>query len=142
MQKRFIEQSGVIPFRFRRGQLEVLLVTASSGRGWTIPKGHLKRRLTPAESAAKEAFEEAGITGNVSTRTYGRYIYQKRGRRRHVTVYGLRVGGTLPRWPEMSIRRREWLSIAQASARVRNAQLRSCLQNFAERISARRRLAA
>ncbi|MCI0674965.1 MAG: NUDIX hydrolase [Phycisphaerales bacterium] len=137
-----VAQSGVIPFRVRRGQLEVVLVTARSGRGWTIPKGHLEPCLTAADSAAKEAFEEAGLIGRVSRKAFGRYSYEKQGHWRRVSVYVLRVRKMFPQWPEMAVRKRRWMSVCQAASRVRSAELRCCLQSFAARKQAPRSLAA
>jgi ADP-ribose pyrophosphatase YjhB (NUDIX family) len=136
-----IQQSGIIPFRIRRGQLEIALVTASGGRGWTIPKGHIEDDMTPADSAAKEAFEEAGLTGEVFARPESSYSYEKHGRMRRVTVYAMQVRETLVRWPEMSQRKRAWLGAELASSRVRHPELRCCLQAFAKQFR-QRRLAA
>lgn len=137
-----VAQSGVIPFRIRGGQLEVALVTVRNGRGWTIPKGHLEPRLTPADSAAKEAFEEAGLTGRVSRKIFGKYSYEKQGHIRRVSVYALRVRKTLTEWPEMAVRKRRWMTVHQAASRVRNAELRCCLQSFATRRHLPRSVAA
>ncbi len=125
-----IEQSGVIPFRIRDGRIEVALVTASSGPHWTIPKGHIEDDMTPAESAAKEAYEESGLVGRVDRRVIGAYVYEKRGRPRKVEVFAMEVHEELRRWPEMLVRKRKWMSAEEAASRVKNAELRCCIQAF------------
>ena len=122
----FIAQSGVIPFRFRRGRLEVALVTSSSGSRWTIPKGHIEPELSPQDSAAKEAYEEAGLIGQVQHRSIGAYRYVKREAVREVDVYLMAVTDTLREWPEQH-RRRRWLTVEEASWKVTNDDLRKCL---------------
>jgi 8-oxo-dGTP pyrophosphatase MutT (NUDIX family) len=125
-----IEQSGVIPFRVRDGRIEVALVTASSGPHWTIPKGHIEPDMKPHDSAAKEAYEESGLVGQVERRAIGAYVYEKRGKARKVAVYALHVHEELKRWPEMLVRKRKWMSAEEAASRVKNAELRCCIQQF------------
>lgn len=129
-----IEQSGVIPFRIRDGELEVALVTASSGPHWTIPKGHVEDDLTPHHSAAKEAYEESGLVGQVQRRAIGTYMYEKRGKPHEVAVFALHVHEELRRWPEMLVRKRKWMSADEAASRVKNAELRCCIQDFKKTI--------
>jgi len=125
-----IAQSGVIPFRIRDGELEIALVTASSGPHWTIPKGHVEDDLTPHASAAKEAYEEGGLVGHLLRRPIGAYVYEKRGKPRKVAIYPLHVHKELKRWPEMLLRKRKWMSADEAASRVKSAELRCCIQQF------------
>ena len=62
----YYRQSAVIPYRLREGRVEILLITSRKGKRWVVPKGILEPELTPAESAAKEAREEAGVSGRIS----------------------------------------------------------------------------
>ena len=72
-------QSGVIPYRFKQGVLEILLITSQHRKRWVIPKGVIEPDLTAVESAIQEAWEEAGLTGRASEQTIGSYIYYKWG---------------------------------------------------------------
>ena len=126
-QVRLIHQSGVVPYRVRRGRIEIAMVTASSGPHWTIPKGHVEPDLTPHDSAAKEAFEEAGLLGTVDPDRIGSYTYEKRGRRRLVHVYLLEVTRELQRWPEMNVRKRRWMNVAAAADQAISRELRRCI---------------
>jgi 8-oxo-dGTP pyrophosphatase MutT (NUDIX family) len=58
-----IKKSAIIPYRLRDKELEILLVTKSTSNEWVIPKGKIEAPLKPHISAAKEAFEEAGVLG-------------------------------------------------------------------------------
>jgi 8-oxo-dGTP pyrophosphatase MutT (NUDIX family) len=44
-----------------KSEIEVMLVTSRGSRRWIIPKGWPKRGILPHDTAAKEAFEEAGV---------------------------------------------------------------------------------
>jgi 8-oxo-dGTP pyrophosphatase MutT (NUDIX family) len=68
-----------LPYRFDlETGVEVLLVTSRGTRRWIIPKGWPIKGFKPARTAAREAYEEAGVRGRVAGRPLGRYIYEKR----------------------------------------------------------------
>jgi 8-oxo-dGTP pyrophosphatase MutT (NUDIX family) len=58
--------------------MEVLLVTTQKTKRWIIPKGWPIKGLKPAKSAAREAFEEAGVIGSVRSKGIGSFTYEKR----------------------------------------------------------------
>ncbi len=124
------EQSAVIPFRVEAGGLRVLLITASTGARWVIPKGWIEADLTPWDSAAKEALEEAGVVGAVSPDPLGDYEYRKYGGAYRVRVYPLRVDRILDKWPEASLRRRRWVSLEEAIELVPDAGLKRLLADL------------
>lgn len=111
-------QSGVLAVRSRNGAPQVLLVTSCGGKRWVIPKGIVEEGHSPARSAAKEAWEEAGVTGRVSRRLIGRYRYEKWNGLCTVLVYRLDVEEVHRTWPESHVRRRRWLSPKAAAVRV------------------------
>jgi len=53
--------------------IEFLLVQTRGGR-WIFPKGGVERGLTRAQSAALEAFEEAGVHGRIEAAAFARYF--------------------------------------------------------------------
>jgi len=111
-------QSGVIAVRTFAGAARVLLVTSYGGKRWVIPKGIVEAGFSPSRSAAKEAWEEAGISGRVSRRMVGRYGYPKWNGICTVLVYRLDVDEIHQVWPEGHVRRRKWLKPEAAAARV------------------------
>ena len=60
------EIAAAICYRWRRGRSQFLLVRTSDGARWTFPKGGVDTGETPAEAAAREADEEAGVSGVVA----------------------------------------------------------------------------
>ena len=85
-----LAQAGVIAYRIRHGEVQVLLMTSRDTGRWIIPKGNIKPGTTPLKAAAQEAFEEAGVKGTVVSSTpLGRYTYSKKlgsGEARAATV--------------------------------------------------------
>ena len=61
--------------RVTRGGLEFLVVRTSNGERWTFPKGTVERGESTSEAAAREAREEAGVTGRVGSEPLGVYRY-------------------------------------------------------------------
>jgi 8-oxo-dGTP pyrophosphatase MutT (NUDIX family) len=66
-------------FRLKGDEPEFLLVRTRSGR-WTFPKGGVDGDDTHAEAAAREAFEEAGVKGEVEPEPFHWYFHSKRTR--------------------------------------------------------------
>ena len=68
--------AAAVPVRRRTGgELEFLVVRTSHGDRWTFPKGRVERGESMAEAAAREAREEAGVTGTVGAEPLGVYRY-------------------------------------------------------------------
>jgi len=132
--RRVIRQSAVVPYRRAGGQLEVLVITSSDGQRWGVPKGLLEPGLTPAESAAKEALEEAGVRGAVSPASVGTFAYEKWGGTCEVEVFLLHVEEVLDSWEEQQHRTREWLSVAEAVARLWHPDLRAIVRSLPEMV--------
>ena len=62
------------------GALEFLLVQTRGAR-WIFPKGGVEPGLTQAQSAALEAFEEAGVHGRIEEMPFARYYITRTGRK-------------------------------------------------------------
>lgn len=130
-----VPQSAVLAYRWRQREPEVILVTSRSTRRWVLPKGNLEPGMTPAESAAKEAFEEAGVLGTTDARCISTYTYVKAdesaGRRRcHVQVFPMLVQTVCEDWPERKQRDRVWMTPEQAARRVDESELKALLIDF------------
>src|SRR5438876_10030591 len=70
------QQVAAVCYRIRGGGIEFLLVRTRQGR-WTFPKGGVEPGLTPAQSAALEAHEEAGVHGRIEEIAFVRYKLRK-----------------------------------------------------------------
>lgn len=139
-------QYGALPYRYTEdGAVEVLLVTSRSRRRWTLPKGGPIEGLTPAQAAAHEAFEGAGVRGTIGSRPLGRFTYDKQideeGRSApcKVTIFPLEVERQQQLWPDVWQRETRWLAAGEAAALVDDDALRPLLQAFADKMAARRR---
>jgi len=125
----FCRQSGVIPYRVRKGNLEILLITSRKERRWIIPKGIIEPDYSARNSAAKEALEEAGVKGGVHGKMLGIYRHRKCGRTCTVKVYPMRVTRVYKVWRE-SDRNREWMPLKKALKLVGNDGLRQVLKKL------------
>ncbi len=128
---RYIEQSAVIPFRFKNGEPEILVITSRRGKRWVIPKGIIEPDMTPAESALQEAKEEAGAYGLVYDKLLGTYKYDKWGGTCRVEVYLMQVQDLRSSWLE-DYRTREWVNVKQAAKRVKEKKLKEIILKVPE----------
>jgi 8-oxo-dGTP pyrophosphatase MutT (NUDIX family) len=65
-----------VPVRPRQaGGLEFLVVRTNNADRWTFPKGSVERGESLPGAAAREAREEAGVTGTIATEPLGVYRY-------------------------------------------------------------------
>ena len=111
-------QLGALPWRDGPSGREVLLITTRGGRQWLVPKGKPMRGFTPAQAAAEEAWEEAGVRGEIADEPIGAFSHRKgsvfAGRRLQVDLYPLKVEREADDWPEAHERQRRWVSIPAA----------------------------
>ncbi|MBF0180994.1 MAG: NUDIX hydrolase [Magnetococcales bacterium] len=131
----YYNQSAVIPVRGSGQELRILLITSRSGKRWVIPKGIIEPDLSPAESAAKEAMEEAGIAGEVRPEPIGRYQYDKWGGTCEARVFVMRVDEVREQWLE-SFRKRGWFTLEEALRRVQEDDLKKIMRRLPEFLSA------
>ncbi|MCW9036089.1 MAG: histidine phosphatase family protein [Rhodospirillales bacterium] len=120
----YYSQSSVVPYRIEAGNLEVLIVASSKQKHWVIPKGIHDPGISAQASAANEAFEEAGVLGDVAEKMIGTYSYPKWDATCTVSVYPMKVTRVLPEeeWEE-SHRGRRWVSVEEAAGAVLNADV-------------------
>ncbi len=130
-----IEQAGAIPFRRRGPTLEICLITAAGKpRKWLIPKGVIDPGESPPETALKEAWEEAGLRGDLIAEPVGQYHYRKVGRMLRVVVFLMEVHVCEKRWEEDDRRKRQWVAAEQALSTISHANLRPLLAQAIERL--------
>lgn len=124
-----VKQYGALPWRKdKHGSVQILLITSRRRGRWIVPKGWPVKGRASYMAAALEAFEEAGVIGEISSTELASYRYIKLDdggslQRRRVALFPLRVRGTLTNWPERSQRQRRWLPIAEAAELVDDTEL-------------------
>ena len=123
-------QSGAIPYRVNNGKIEILLITTRDFQHWVIPKGDIPNGMNPPDSAAKEAWEEAGVIGQVDMNELGTYKYRKQGKTYRVKMYLLSVDMLSEDYPEANKRKRQWVEVNKAIRRVKFNSLKRILRSF------------
>ncbi len=133
-------QFGALPWRLTDGKLEILLITSRDTGRWIIPKGWPMDGATPAQAAATEAYEEAGVEGKLSHMVIGFYGYLKHidkadrdktdGLPIVVAVFPIRVKKLLADWPEKAERKRQWFPARKAATMVAEPELRRIIKHF------------
>lgn len=128
-------QYGALCWRMGDGGLKVLLVTSRDTGRWIIPKGWPITGLAPEDAAAQEAWEEAGVKGEVNPLCLGRYGYHKGLSDTTlvpcaVAVYGLRVDRLADKFPEVKERRRQWFRPDEAAGLVNEPDLARLILDF------------
>ena len=133
-------QYAALPYRVRNGILEILLITTRRTHRWIVPKGWPVDGHPPHDSAAFEALEEAGISGEISDRPLGFYRYEKLRKSGEilpckVSVFALRVTRQRRSWAEKDTRQTRWCSVQLAVELVGEQGLRPLIRKFATAIS-------
>jgi 8-oxo-dGTP pyrophosphatase MutT (NUDIX family) len=135
-------QYGALPYRFSHdAALEILLVTTRQSRQWIIPKGWPIKGLRPAKSAAREAFEEAGVRGRVGAKSIGLFSYKKMldgngvGINCEVAVFPLLVKRQSETWPEIEQRVVQWVAPDRALTLIKDPGLKALVAAFVKRIA-------
>ena len=118
--------------------LEVLLITSLNSKRWILPKGWPEPELGPADNAAREAFEEAGVMGKISPEPIGSYHYLKEkkdggGIPCSVEVFALEVTKQVDDWPEKDARELAWMPVQHAMMQVSEPGVRQILKDFRKR---------
>ena len=129
-------QVAALPWRRTPDGVEVLLITSRESRRWVIPKGWRMKGLGSGQAAEQEAFEEAGVRGELSRRKLGAFHYDKRLRsgrvqRVKVAVFALKVLSEDPYYPEADQREKLWTGPAAAADLVQEPELADLLRSFA-----------
>lgn len=119
-------QAAAVCYRVREFSVEFLLVNTSSGK-WTFPKGRIEPALTASESAAREAWEEAGARGRIEHQHFALYIDTKRtlghdNQTREIMIASFLLEVHAAVKPQESDRNPTWFSPEQARKRLRDAR--------------------
>jgi 8-oxo-dGTP pyrophosphatase MutT (NUDIX family) len=137
MNARHALQFAALPWRIGEGGIrEVTLLTTRKTHRWVIPKGWPMIGRKPAEAASLEAYEEAGLIGQiVGKRPVGSFHYEKRLAKKaivcEVQVFLFRVERQLDDWPEKGQRECKWFDAREATALVEEGGLAEILERFA-----------
>jgi 8-oxo-dGTP pyrophosphatase MutT (NUDIX family) len=138
-----LRQAGAIVYRTIENEVRVLLVTSRDTGRWVIPKGHIDAGLTPAQAAAREAYEEAGIKGTIrASFPLGFFSYLKKLKSGGiqptiVEVYLIRADRQLKKWPESGQRTMSWVPVTEAARLVDEPGLARLFRRLLEILGSR-----
>ncbi len=113
-----------LPIRYHKKKgLQICLITSRKRGYWIVPTGKPEKKLSNADVAQLEAYEEAGVLGRASRKHSFRYSTCSLRKQvdRHLTLYPLKVRKELKRWPEAGQRRRKWIKVSKGAQEVGGA---------------------
>lgn len=120
----------------KKQKCEILLVTSRGTGRWIPPKGWMMKGKPPHKAAAIEAFEEAGVKGEVSPVSLGRYRYYREGENkvanssREAYIFPLYVEKLATKYKEQGERKVKWFSPKKAAMLVREPKLKKMIRRF------------
>ncbi|MGO4916949.1 NUDIX hydrolase [Pseudogemmobacter sp. W21_MBD1_M6] len=128
-------QFAALCYRIVNGKTQILLITSRASKRWIIPKGWPIGGMTPAQTAEREAYEEAGVTGRADNICVGLYCYSKCLEDAAAVpviaaVFPVKVKTILDRFPEQGERRRKWFSVKKAAKKVQEPELAAIIARF------------
>jgi 8-oxo-dGTP pyrophosphatase MutT (NUDIX family) len=121
------EQAAAVCYRVGKRGVEFLLVQTRGGR-WTFPKGGIEPGLTYAQSAALEAFEEAGVHGRIEVAAFARYARRvpSKSSNKFVLVHAYLCEVSRLGKPQEPKRNRTWFHPEKAKRRVQEGRATEC----------------
>lgn len=131
-----LQQVAALVYRFHDDELQILLITSRGTGRWVIPKGWPQVGRTLSEAAACEAYEEAGVRGELFPHVIGNFDYCKndlppeRLNKFTVAVFALQFVEQAEKWPERDQRICTWVSPSEAAERVDEMDLKEILRQF------------
>ena len=129
-------QYAALCFRTRKGRkVEILLVTSRKTGRWIPPKGWPMKGKSPEMAAAQEAFEEAGVKGQVHDFALGRYRYHRENPSMskisaEAYIFPLEVKKLAKDFKEKGQRKVKWFSPKKAAMLVREPKLKRIIRKF------------
>jgi len=135
-------QYGALPYRWDPDGLMQIMVVTSRGTGrWILPKGWPTKGVKPPKSAAREAFEEAGVRGSVGLKSIGSFTYEKRldddgeSQPCEVHIFPLLVERQHKVWPEALEREARWTCAEEALDLLDDSGAKDVVAAFVSRMN-------
>jgi 8-oxo-dGTP pyrophosphatase MutT (NUDIX family) len=128
-------QVAALPWREAEDGIEVMLITSRDTGRWVLPKGWPEEGEAFHEAAAREAAEEAGLSGGIAHDQAGSYYYDKvlssgADARCEVKVFPLHVEHVASKWREKRQRKRKWMKPLKAAGLVNEPDLAELITHF------------
>ena len=110
------------------------MTSRGTGR-WILPKGWPELKEAAHETAATEAYEEAGIVGSADNKPYAHFRSYKGmdnglTLRTRVDVYLIKVRDQVEEFPELGQRQVAWVPVSKAIEMADEPGLKRVLKRF------------
>jgi 8-oxo-dGTP pyrophosphatase MutT (NUDIX family) len=134
-------QVAALCYRPRSAGVELLLVTSLHNRRWIVPKGWPMKGRNAAETAAAEAWEEAGVVvARLGSTPLGTFRYTKRmrggaGMPCETVVFPIEVASLADVFPQAARRERRWVSPREAADLLDEPGLREIIAQLPQRLA-------
>ncbi len=123
------KQYGVLPYLQRSGKTKIILITSRNSKQWIVPKGNRIALKSKRESALEEAYEEAGLTGQLDKNFKFRLSIMSHGKKTDLTLYLMHVNKPLEKkWLESDQRKRIEVSCDRAESLVIWPEFKQCMK--------------
>lgn len=135
-------QVAALPWREADEAVEIMLITSRDTGRWVLPKGWPEESEELYEAAAREASEEAGLSGGIAHDEAGSYFYAKalasgENARCEVKVFPLHVERIASKWREKRQRKRKWVKPDEAARMVNEPDLAALIVRFSSEAARR-----
>lgn len=123
---------GCVPYRKNGdGIYEILLVLNTKEEEWILPKGGWEKKETASVGAARETWEEAGVSGRVTA--LGEWDCISRGRPGICSYFAMDVEKVWNEYPEKN-RRRKWVSFDEALHECKRPEMQAAMKACMDRL--------
>ena len=110
---------GAIAYQNVADSVELCFVSSRRHRDTlTLPKGIVKSNETLTKAAARELFEEAGVSGKVKRKAHPLLFVSKKPAVDDILYFFVKIQHVRQNWPEADLRRRVFLTLDEALCRA------------------------
>ncbi len=133
-----VRQAGALAWLPETSPTRFVIVTSRRTGRWILPKGSIDDGRSEVEIAAEEAWEEAGLSGDILPPMIGLYHTPKIRPPLiwtvEVALYPLRVSRVHSVWPEQADRRRRMVTLSEAGKLLSEPDMTALMAQFASKM--------
>ncbi len=132
---KYRKEIGAFIYQKNADNIKVMLVTNRQQTRWILPKGQIEKGLTDKMVAHEEAYEEAGIIGEIDSDIQQKTIkYTSSTGPVELHVYTMQLVHVFDQWPENHFRKRKMVNIRTALEMVKKMPLRKLISEIEQDI--------
>ena len=127
------QQAGILAWSEDAKERRFWIVTSRRTRRWVLPKGSVDAGMTPAQAAAQEALEEAGLIGVPGPDPVGSYRLPKIRPPLiwtvQVALFAMHVDEVHKDWQESHQRERKLVTVDEAASLIIEPEIVALIRN-------------